>query len=646
MTQGIKFFTIAFLSLTACHLLSAQLCQGSLGDPIVNITFGSGSNPGPQLAAATTAYQYVSYDCPNDGYYTVRNSTNGCFQSSWHNLGADHTGDPSGYFMLVNASIAPSAFYLDTVRGLCGNTTYEFAAWVINVLQPTACQGNGIEPNLTFSIEKTDGTILQSYNTNNIPTQQTPTWQQFGFFFTTPSSVSDVVLRIFNNSEGGCGNDLALDDITFRPCGPIVTVAFDSTSNNTEHICKGTAKTVTLTSSLPGGFGNYALQWQKSPHNGVWTDIPGETGKTLTQFFADTVASGVYDYRVAAASPENINSVPCRIASVILFVQVDPLPAKSATNNGPACENGTLILSALSGTNYAWSGPGNFSSTLASPMITPVKQTAAGTYYVQVTDASNCTLRDSTTVLVNPAPVASTTFTNATICSGNSIQLISEGVGAYAWLPAAGLSSTTVSNPVASPLATTTYVVTVTNQFACTDTASVVINVNETPTANAGPDKTIIAGNLVTLQGTATGGDVSYLWSPAVYIDSAQILQPTVKPSADITYTLTVTSVNGCGTATDSMHVFVYKGIYIPSAFTPNGDGLNDTWSIPALNAFPSFELSIFNRYGQLVFKNQNANVPWDGTYKGAPATAGAYVYVIDLKQPPGILKGSVLLIR
>src|SRR5688572_5438044 len=128
------------------HELRSQLCQGSLGDPLVNITFGSGPNPGPPLSAATTSYQFVSGDCPGDGFYTVRTNSSNCFGNSWHNLAADHTGN-QGYFMLVNASFQPSAFFLDTVRGLCGGTTYEFAAWVMNMLLPSSCASAGIQPN-------------------------------------------------------------------------------------------------------------------------------------------------------------------------------------------------------------------------------------------------------------------------------------------------------------------------------------------------------------------------------------------------------------------------------------------------------------------------------------------------------------------
>src|SRR5262245_61123915 len=91
--------------------LPVQLCTVSLGDPIVNITFGAGGNPGLPLAAAATGYQFVTNDCPNDGFYTIRNGTSTCFGNSWHTLNADHTGEANGYFMLVNASFTPGAFY-------------------------------------------------------------------------------------------------------------------------------------------------------------------------------------------------------------------------------------------------------------------------------------------------------------------------------------------------------------------------------------------------------------------------------------------------------------------------------------------------------------------------------------------------------
>jgi hypothetical protein len=320
-------FFVSFICFTS---LNAQLCQGSLGDPIVNITFGSGFNPGPSLKAATTSYQYVANDCPNDGYYTVRNSSTSCFGNTWHSVTADHTGDPNGYFMLINASFQPSAFYLDTVKGLCGGTTYEFAAWVMNVLKTTACAPNPTQPNLTFTLEKTDGTVLQTYNTNTIFSQASPLWEQFGFYFMTPANVSDIVLRIFNNAPGGCGNDLALDDITFRPCGPKLTPMIVGSTSTTETICEGTARSFTFTCAVSAGFNNPSYQWQKSSDGIVWTDIPAATVLTITQNFFTTTASGNYLYRLSGSRSGKYEFAPMQ----------DRLKSFDNTGGPDSCDNG------------------------------------------------------------------------------------------------------------------------------------------------------------------------------------------------------------------------------------------------------------------------------------------------------------------
>jgi gliding motility-associated-like protein len=640
-------FSIVFvLLLTASLSVHAQLCQGSLGDPIVNITFGTGTNPGPGLSAATTAYQYYGNDCPGDGFYTVRNSTTACFGNTWHSLSSDHTGNGNGYFMLVNASIDPSAFYLDTVKGLCGNTTYEFAAWVVNVLLQSACNNNGNKPNLTFSIEKTDGTALQTYNSGDIPSQSSPVWQQFGFFFTTPASVSDVVLRIFNNAPGGCGNDLALDDITFRACGPKLTPAITGYTTDTAVVCQGQAKSFAFTCNVSPGFNNPVFQWQQNINNGTWTDIPGANTTSLSKIFAANAAAGNYGFRLTASEIGNATSLQCRVVADPLFVNVVANPVPNAGNNGPVCEGSNLQLTATDGTQFAWTGINNFTASGAPATINAIQQAQAGKYFVLVTNSSGCSHLDSTVVKVNPVPTATVSFASKTICTGDAVQLNAGGGIGYTWSPATALSSAGIASPEATPITTTAYVVTVSNQFACTDTATVLITVNEKPTANAGPDKTIIKGRTILLEGSATGQSINYSWQPAVNLDNPQQLQPMANPPAEMDYTLTVTSANGCGTATDAMHVFVFKDIYIPTAFSPNGDGLNDTWKIPALAAFPAFELTVFNRFGQKVFQNKNTNTAWDGMFKGAPLAAGSYVYVIDLNQFPGVLRGSVLIIR
>jgi gliding motility-associated-like protein len=625
---------------------NAQLCQGSLGDPIVNITFGSGSNPGPSLTAATTAYQFVYTDCPQDGFYTVRNSTYNCFGNTWFSFTTDHTGDPNGYFMLVNAAYEPSAFYLDTVKGLCGSTTYEFAAWIMNVLLQSACNFSGIKPNLTFSIENKDGSLLQSYNTNDIPVDPGHHWKQFGFFFTTPPGVSDVVLRIFNNAKGGCGNDLALDDITFRPCGPQITASINGYSSDTVTYCEGESHAFTFSGTVSAGFTNPSLQWQESISGGTWTDIPGATTNSLGKNFPSGTVPGTYAFRLSAAEAGNMGSPNCRVASTELRIEVAAIPVTSISSNSPVCEESTISLAANGSANYQWNGVNNFSATGDTVTIGNAQLNQAGKYYMLATSAAGCIYLDSVMVIVNPKPLAVTDFSSATICEGDHIQLESSGGIAYQWIPAKNLSSAAIPNPSASPADTTVYMIIVSNGFACTDTALITINAIEKPRANAGHDRTIIEGNATELLGTVSGQDISYSWSPSLYISNIQSLQPIVNPPADMDYTLSVVSEIGCGVAIDTVHVFVYKDVFVPTAFTPNGDGLNDTWYIPPLNAFKSFEVSVYNRYGRIVFQTKNSNLPWDGNFRGVPQPMGVYVYLINLKETGRILKGTVALIR
>ena len=196
--------------------LRAQLCTGSLGDPVVKINFGSGaSTHGTELGSNITSYTWTTADFPNDGLYTIESRTN--TPSTWWTT-TDHTGN--GYMMVVNASFSiTDFFYKNTVTGLCPNTTYEFAAWVMNLLRYTDTS----TPNITFTIETTDGTILNSYTTGDIPKQNSARWKQYGMYFTTPSDISTVVIRMRNNKVGAApGNDIALDDIILDIYSPPV----------------------------------------------------------------------------------------------------------------------------------------------------------------------------------------------------------------------------------------------------------------------------------------------------------------------------------------------------------------------------------------------------------------------------------------
>lgn len=332
--------------------MHAQLCTGSLGDAVVKIDFGTGTTShGTALGTGITSYNYTTADFPNDGSYTIEKATNTA--GTWWTT-TDHTG--GGYMMVVNASLSTTDyFYKNTVTDLCPDTTYEFAAWILNLLR----SNDTSPPNITFTIESTTGTILGTYNTGDIGLSSSAVWKQYGFFFTTPAGISTVVIRMRNNKAGAApGNDIALDDITFRACGPTVTSTIQNNANTSLTICQGDSQTYTLTGTVSSGYSNPAYQWQVSSDNGTtWSDISG--ANTLTYSFVPNPTVGTYLYRMAVAQSANISSASCRVVSnTISFKVNESTVVPTFTTVQPTCDvpTGTISITTTANTTYSIDG--------------------------------------------------------------------------------------------------------------------------------------------------------------------------------------------------------------------------------------------------------------------------------------------------
>src|SRR6478735_4687138 len=406
-----SFFIIPFNT-------TAQLCTGSLGDPVVNITFGAGSNPGPALNSNLTNISYFGNDCPNDGYYSIRNTTSNCYGDAWHHLTGDHTGDPGGYFMLVNASYQPSDFYVEKVDGLCPNTTYQFAAWILNLLK----NADAIRPNLTFNIEKPDGTVIKSFNTGVIPAESYAEWKQYGFFFTSSANNEPVIVRIRNNAPGGIGNDLCLDDITFSPCGPQVMASISGSSTDSSSLCEGNITPISLSGKILAGYVNPAYQWQVIENGTGWADIPGANS---IDFVTTPTRVGVYRFRLAVAESGNLGMASCRVNSNVIDIYVRGKPGIHFASAIPPCE-GTMALleanvnfnsTAASGINWLTPNPSITGTPSMIPgdsankgilryTISDVSMAASGNYRLQVTSLYGCMGMDSFKLVVKPRPSA------------------------------------------------------------------------------------------------------------------------------------------------------------------------------------------------------------------------------------------------
>ena len=198
--------------------LKAQLTDCAFKQPHITIHFGS-NNVGDVNTVMPSNYERVPAYCPTDGHYAYTPYTNDCFNGDWLTLTEDHTpGDVNGNMMLVNASPRSGTFLTTTLTGLDANTTYEFGAWIMNVCKISDKCPFPLLPDITIKLQTTEGKIVAQFNTGKVVRHEVPHWTLYRAFFTTPPDEKAIALIMTNNAPGGCGNDFALDDITFSKC--------------------------------------------------------------------------------------------------------------------------------------------------------------------------------------------------------------------------------------------------------------------------------------------------------------------------------------------------------------------------------------------------------------------------------------------
>ncbi|RFZ92060.1 hypothetical protein D0C36_11475 [Mucilaginibacter conchicola] len=643
----LNFRLLLFLCLLLCSKARAQTPTGSLGDPVVQEDFGSGGSP----HYPTTSYLYIGGSCPASGYYALAKTEGGC-HDTWHTLTKDHTGN-DGYMMIIDASTEPGLFYSqETPPLLCSGTTYEFSAYVKNLVLP-AYAGSHSKPDLTFKIETTDGVqIGQSINTGPIYETADPNyWQKVSTIVTIPPGIDAVVVKIFNNANGLVGNDLVLDDIAFRAYGPVVQANFDGATTVTtqQDLCVGSAATYDIKAVPDGATANTRYQWQRNFNDGAgWVDMPGEESVNLHIEFTNAQV-GDYQYRLGTAEGDKISSMHCRVYSNTVDVKVSSYPNPPQLHDTPICEGDKLVLTAAGGANYKWTGPNlPAAGAFVNPLVVDnVTFADAGEYHVDVISAAGCITPQTVNVTVTERPVVTASAAETTICEGSGTSLASTAPGAikFSWLPAAGLSDPNSPAPFASPAETTTYTLTATNANGCDNTAEVTITVNKIPVVSAGSNKAIFEGQSVVLDGSITGDITGFSWSPVTNMENAGSLTPKVTPTDDITYTLNATSAT-CGPVQKTVFVRVYKKVVVRNSFSPNSDGVNDLWNIEALFTYPESTTAVYDRNGKQVFFSRGYSTPWDGKLNGTNLPVGTYYYVIDLKNGTAPLKGWVLLMR
>ncbi len=264
------------------------------------------------------------------------------------------------------------------------------------------------------------------------------------------------------------------------------------------------------------------------------------------------------------------------------------------------------------------------------------------TYYsVVVTDSLGCWIQDSSLVHVFPLPLL-TTSPDTIICEGHSAQLIAYGNYNFLWD-----NGSTNASILVSPAQMTNYEITITDSNLCQQKGFVKVEVLPIPMATIlSPTDSICLGNTITIAGM--GGD-QYLWDNGSTAQSIAI-----NPVISTTYSLTVTSNEGathCSHDTSfTLGVKRCNYFYVPSAFSPDGNGLNDAFGVVGIfEAIEYYQLYIFDRWGRLIFTSLDPLVKWDGKINGVEATQDVYTYQIIIKETYSEqfqLAGTVQLIR
>lgn len=542
----LKLLTVVLFLFHFNSAIAQQDCaQGSTTAPIFTETFGAAKKPtdtiGSALPSGRTNYTYLN-GWPDDGKYTIsfRSNPKGGGTPFWYDT-TDHTGDKNGYMMVVNAAVATGEFYRQRITGLCQKTTFVCSVWAANVNTPsisTLCQSTCGKPNILIKIENTSGAVLNSITTGSMPfTSNGLVWTKYSLIFSPQSGQSTIDFVLVNNGPGGDGNDLVLDDISFRICLPNITLSTDAKS------CEG--KDVTINGVVDAGFNDAQMQWQVDSGSGVWKDLPGDTTKNLIVKKVKLPPPSI-KYRLVVAERGNVQSQNCRAVSNEITINIVPNPKMTVSpitniscygkNNGSATINASGGVGNLS---YLWL-PGGQTTSIATGL-------SPGTYTLTVSDANSCTASSNSVVITEPALLTHTSSKTNIACNGNNTGAasvtVTGGITQYTYNWNNSQTSTSITGLIAG-----TYSVLITDKNGCTNTET--FSITEPPLLIGVPDSSLIRCNGES-NGYAelklSGGTKNYTYTWSNGKTSSAI---TGMPAG--TYSVLAVDANGCS----KTHIF------------------------------------------------------------------------------------------
>lgn len=588
--------------LSCQHVAGQDICAGNLGENIfINGDFGSGAamilQTDPRIALS---YFYEVNPPPFDGEYTITNNSNWAFKyGTWLGIG-DNSDDPNGYMMVVNADFTPGIFFEQIVDGLCENTNYAFSADIINMIM-TGVSGH-IDPDVSFLL---DDEVF--FTTGNIA--KTERWNTYGFTFATEATQTEVKLTIRNNAPGGTGNDLALDNISFRACGPDANIIADS---KRIVLCPD-SQPINLRTNISTNDQQF-VQWQLSEDQGMnWTDLPNATDQSYVH---DIFIPGQYFYRyLVAQSDVNLSNTKCRVVSDTTSIEILPIEFSISDT---ICEGAAYVI-----------GSQSLSTT--------------GVYIENLVGRRGCDsiVTLDLTVINDPGLQLEVDVQDPNCFQTNSgritITNVVNGAAPFQYI----FENDTVSEPSFTDLSAGLVTLHVFDRFLCEVEQDVSLVDPPEFIVDLGEDQFVQLGEEIAFDVMSNGNIIDYRWNTIPdQADCPNCDEVRLVPFDDIRFELIATDLNGCQSS-DAISITVDKNynVYIPNRMTPNGDGINDQFIIFAREGLiEEIEtLTIFDRWGNLVFQTNQALVNversgWDGTFKTEVISTGSYAYAISVR--------------
>lgn len=615
---------MCFLTQVQVGYAQLSFCEGDLGDPIFIEDFGTGVTNGPELGAMITSYTYVASG-PEDGFYTISSQMQ---QLGSFHPGPDRTpGDVNGKAFIVNASFTADQFYSRTISGLCENTSYEFSAFLQNLydIDSGSCDGTGIPVNVRFQIwNSTDTILIASGDTGDIDGTSNPVWTQHGLVFETSVGQEEVILKMINNGDGGCGNDLAIDDIVFRACGDITTISSALSGEEDLLLCNNEAS-ISTTLSVTTTDATF-LQWQESTDGQNWTTIAGATG---TDYVTPGITTTLF-YRVNTATDiDNLGNVFCSFFSDSYLIDFIEGPDPPVSNGDVvACDNidiPALSVTVPEGAEVRWYATPTSTELLSTGMsYIPLGE---GTFYAQSFNAgTDCgsTTRTAVSLTLQGSPAFNPSTQSLSICNNQEVITLSAGLSGVTYQWSTGETTASIEVSIGG-----VYTVTGTNAQGCSDVKTFEVEGFNAPIISSITSE----GEQIVIE-LENEGDFEFSLDGIFYNPS-----PVIRNVSGGLKTIFARNSNGCPPVLTEFYHF-----NIPTFFTPNGDGINDFFLLPDASFFDQSFVRVFDRFGKLIISGEGVGFRWDGTLNGKALFPDDYWYSIEIDQR--VVIGHISLLR